>query len=253
VTETVPDEYDGASLAGLASTASEGECGSTDSELGFLVLVDEQGRRDCDLSDSRSLLLTGRGLREARRRIPRQAFALKENRDGTSPVSKAADDEDTLPSDGCPEISRVQDSVGPPIPALPQEREEGTKVPSSSRRQEAGDVFEHHPSGAQAASQSKKLDGQVAARIIHAETSSADGEGLARSAADQKSDWSRAGLDLREVAISRNLRVAVSEDGRGERVDLGDERGLPSQGMPRHRGGLDPGANRPEPQGLSPE
>jgi hypothetical protein len=65
--------------------------------------------------------------------MPRQAVALKENRCGTSPVSKISDNEDaTAPLWNSEKLS-VQDSVGEPIPEFDQPSEEGTKVPSSVR------------------------------------------------------------------------------------------------------------------------
>src|SRR5579872_6423491 len=66
----------------------------------------------------------------ARRRIPRQAVALKKNRCGISPVSKMSDNEDTTASLGYSKVSSVQNPVGPPVPELSQRPEEGTKVPS---------------------------------------------------------------------------------------------------------------------------
>ena len=74
----------------------------------------------------------------ARRKIPAQAFALKEYRCGTSPVSKTSDNEHTLPSlwDGASvavhsDKLSVKNSVGEPIPEVAQEPDEGSKVPSS--------------------------------------------------------------------------------------------------------------------------
>ena len=91
--------------------------------------------------------------RSARRRIPLHAFALKENRCGSVPVSKTSDNEHTPPSlrDGawvplCSDPLSVQHPVGPPIPQLPQRPEEGTKVPSSSARQDSGDILPDNPS-----------------------------------------------------------------------------------------------------------
>src|SRR3990167_6093224 len=49
----------------------------------------------------------------ARRRIPRQAVALKKYRCGTSPVSKMSDKEDATPALGYSKVLSVQDSVGP--------------------------------------------------------------------------------------------------------------------------------------------
>jgi hypothetical protein len=67
----------------------------------------------------------------ARRRIPRQAVALKKNRRGTSPVSSVSDNEHTAAALGHSEILSVKNSVGEPIPELAQHPEEGAKVPSS--------------------------------------------------------------------------------------------------------------------------
>jgi hypothetical protein len=67
----------------------------------------------------------------ARRRIPLHAFALKKNLGGTLPLSKMSDNEHTTAALGHSEPLSVQDSVGPPIPQLPQRPEEGAKVPSS--------------------------------------------------------------------------------------------------------------------------
>ena len=67
----------------------------------------------------------------ARRRMPRQAVALKKYRCGTLPDSKMSDNEHTAASLGQSEVLSVQDSVGPPIPELCQPSEEGAKVPSS--------------------------------------------------------------------------------------------------------------------------
>jgi hypothetical protein len=69
-------------------------------------------------------------LLAARRRIPAQAFWLKKNRCGTSPISKISDNEHTLAALGQSEILSVKYSVGEPIPDFPQAREDGTKVPS---------------------------------------------------------------------------------------------------------------------------
>jgi hypothetical protein len=117
----------------------------------------------------------------ARRRIPAQAFWLKKYRRGRSPVSKISDNEHTPPSlwDGArvavhSDILSVKDSVGPPIPAFAQEPEEGTKVPSFVRRQEAGHVLENQPTGLESSSKRKELEGQVAARVIQSEALAGD-------------------------------------------------------------------------------
>jgi hypothetical protein len=65
----------------------------------------------------------------ARRMIPAQAFGLKKNRGGTSPVSKICDNEDAAPPLGNSEVLSVKNPVGEPIPELAQPSEEGTKSP----------------------------------------------------------------------------------------------------------------------------
>jgi hypothetical protein len=87
-----------------------------------------------------------------------------------------ADNEHTLASLGQSEELSVKHSVGPPIPELAQAPEEGTKVPSSMARQDAGDVLPNHPSGAQSASKRKELKGQVATVVSHSASQPGDGE-----------------------------------------------------------------------------
>lgn len=70
-------------------------------------------------------------LRDDLFKIPRQAFALKKNRCGTSPVSKASDNKHTAAALGHSEILSVKHSVGEPIPAFDHAPENGTKVPSA--------------------------------------------------------------------------------------------------------------------------
>jgi hypothetical protein len=138
----------------------------------------------------------------ARRRIPRQAAALKKYRCGTSPVSKMADNKHT-PSplrDGTlipvhSDVLSVQDSVGPPIPEFPQPPKDGTKRFSSVNRQDTGDVLPDHPVGACFISKSKKGEGQVTARVCQALSESSDREGLAGGSADEK----------RELAVCTDL------------------------------------------------
>ena len=66
----------------------------------------------------------------ARRRIPEQAFALKKNRRGTSPVSKISDNEEATAALWYSGILGIENPPGALIPAFPHEPEEGSKVPS---------------------------------------------------------------------------------------------------------------------------
>jgi hypothetical protein len=121
----------------------------------------------------------------ARRSIPAQAFALKKYRCGTPPVSKMSDNEDTTASLGHSEELSVQHSPGTAIPEFRQRPEDCAKIPSTVRRQDAGDVFPDNPPRPQSASKAGKLDGQLATRILQAASSSGDGEGLARRPSDE--------------------------------------------------------------------
>jgi hypothetical protein len=113
----------------------------------------------------------------ARRRIPAQAFGLKKNRCGTLPESSSmSDNKHTAAALGHAEELSVKNPVGEPIPELCQHPEEGRKVPSSSTRQNSGDVLPDHPTGANSASQRAKLKHEVAARIIQPLAESRDAE-----------------------------------------------------------------------------
>jgi hypothetical protein len=72
-------------------------------------------------------------LFSARRRMPRQAVALKKNRRGTSPISKTSDNEHAAAALGNSKELSVQDSVSEPIPEFDHAPEDGTKIPSSVR------------------------------------------------------------------------------------------------------------------------
>lgn len=72
-------------------------------------------------------------LRSARRRIPAQAFRLKKNRCGTSPVCSVCDNEDATTTLGNSEVLRVQHAVGEPVPEFCQRPDEGAKIPPSVR------------------------------------------------------------------------------------------------------------------------
>jgi len=108
--------------------------------------------------------------------MPLQAFGLKKYRSGTSPVSKISDNEDATAPLWCSGKLSVKDSVGPPIPAFAQEPEEGSKIPPVVRRQEAGDVLENQPWHPKLVSHAKGDEGEVAARIIQAESLSRHAE-----------------------------------------------------------------------------
>jgi hypothetical protein len=104
----------------------------------------------------------------ARRIIPEHAFALKKYRCGTSPVTKMSDNEHTPSSLGDgpdkavhSDILRIENPVTPPIPELPQSSEEGTKIPSSVTRQDAGHILPENPSGAILVSDCKEGEAEI--------------------------------------------------------------------------------------------
>jgi len=115
----------------------------------------------------------------ARRRIPAQAFALKKNRCGTLPTSSVCDNEYTAASLGHSEILSVKKSVGEPIPEFAQPCEEGSKIPSSVRRQDAGDVFPNQPLGPISVSNRKVGKHEVATRVSQSCSKSCDAKTLA--------------------------------------------------------------------------
>jgi hypothetical protein len=85
-----------------------------------------------------------------------------------------SDNEDATAPLWYSKVLSVQNSVGEPIPEFDQPSEEGAKVQSSIRRQHAGDVLPHHPSGACAIKKPEKLERQLTALIIHSASKAGD-------------------------------------------------------------------------------
>jgi hypothetical protein len=152
--------------------------------------------------------------------MPVQARALKKYRRGTPPVSKVSDNEDSTASLGHSKELSVQHSPGATIPELRQRPEDGAKIPPSAGRQNASDVLPNDPPRPQSASKPRKLDGQVATRIIQAASSSGDAKALARRPSGQNIDWTGIGLNSGEVAKIRHVRVVVSQYRRTKWVDF---------------------------------
>jgi|TARA_R100000479_G_scaffold176487_1_gene131305 hypothetical protein len=111
--------------------------------------------------------------------MPEQAFALKKNRCGTSPVSKISDNEHTAAALWNSEELSVKNSVGEPIPELAQRPEEGSKIPSSTTRQDAGDILPNDPAGLLSLIKSKEFEGQVATVVSQPLSEPCDAERLA--------------------------------------------------------------------------
>jgi hypothetical protein len=141
---------------------------------------------------------------------------------------------------GHSETDSVKHSIGYAIPEFDHAPDNGSKVPSAVRRQDAGDVLPNQPSGPEAVSQPKIFEGQVTTVIVQSASETGDAERLARCASDQKVDWVIfSGLDRGEVAMERGLRVMVGEDRARERLDLRQEGRAPPEGLPRDRCGFD--------------
>jgi hypothetical protein len=128
----------------------------------------------------------------ARLNMPLQAFAESENLGGSGPVSKTSDNEDTPPTlrDGSgpsphSHVLSVQHSVREPIPEFAQRPEEGSKVPSSVRGQNTGDIFPDNPSRSEPSSDCQVGEHEVPARVFESLSQSCDAEGLAGSSAHE--------------------------------------------------------------------
>jgi hypothetical protein len=100
------------------------------------------------------------------------------------------DNEHTATALGDSKPLSVKNSVGEPIPEFCQRPEEGAKIPSSCRRQDAGDVFPDHPSGPQDSNKLSESECQVATRVFQSFSQPCDGERLAWSSSDEKRNWS---------------------------------------------------------------
>jgi len=183
----------------------------------------------------------------ARRRIPAQAFGLKKNRGGRFPTSKMCDNEDSTTTLGYSKVLSVKDAVRELVPALCQRPEDGTKVPSSSRRQDTGDVFPDDPAWPKSVNQSAKDESEVSSGVSESPAKTGDRERLARGAADDEVDVS--GFEppafvLREVAIVLHSRVMVREDRAWERFNLAEPDRGPAHVVPSDGRSLYAAANR---------
>ncbi len=188
----------------------------------------------------------------ARRRITEQAFAVKKNRRGTSPVSKISDNEHTTPplwdsiwEAACSDVLSVKNPVCDPIPEFAQHPEEGSKIPSSVRRQDAGDVLPDQPAGPIPRCNSAKGEHEVSPRVSQPFSQPRNAEGLTWGSTAKDIDICiRPLLEFRHVAPILDVRVMVGEDSAGEWLNLAEGDRLPAQRMPRLRCRLDARANR---------
>ena len=176
----------------------------------------------------------------ARRRMPRQAVALRKYRCGTSPVSSTSDNEHASAALWNSEELSVQNSVGEPIPEFAQPPEDGAKRPSSVNGQDTGDVLPHHPAGPCAISKPEKFQREVATISIQSRSESGDGEVLTGRSSDKKVNWPIfIAFDGREVPMQRDVRIVMRENGARCGFDLAVRSGFPAQRLPSHRAGAD--------------
>jgi hypothetical protein len=95
--------------------------------------------------------------------MPAAAFADSQYRRGTGCISKTSDNEDSTPTLGHSEPSRVQNPVGPPIPDVGQTAENDTEIASAMGAKESGNIFNNHPLWPQLGHDSSELKPQSAA------------------------------------------------------------------------------------------
>jgi hypothetical protein len=96
------------------------------------------------------------------------------------------DNEHTATALGDSKPLSVQNSVGEPIPEFCQRPEEGSKVPSASRRQDSRDVLPDNPTGTKDTNKLYESEGQVATRVSQSTSKAGDAEGLAWGSSDKK-------------------------------------------------------------------
>jgi hypothetical protein len=117
--------------------------------------------------------------------MPAQAFGLKEYRCGISPVSRISDKEQTVAPLRQSEVLRVQACPRAKIPEFIHRSQEKPDVSSLGGRQESGNILKDEPTGFKSSNNSQGDEGQVAARVIQAETLSCDAVGLAGASKDE--------------------------------------------------------------------
>ncbi len=156
-----------------------------------------------------------------------------------------SNNEDAAAALGHSEELSVQNSVSDPVPEVSQRPQHGSKRPSPVDRQDAGDVFPNNPARSKPRSQPEILQREVAARVIHSNPPSSNGEGLTRGSSHENVNCPCSGLDLREVAKVHYLREAMREHGSREGIDLREPCRAPADSFPGDAGRFNPRANGP--------
>jgi hypothetical protein len=156
-----------------------------------------------------------------------------------------SDNEDATAALWNSEVLSVKNPVGEPIPEFRQPSEEGAKVPSSFRRQDAGDVLPHQPSGPFAISKAEIFEGQVATFVSQSASKAGDTERLAGGSSDKKVNWAIIlRSDRREVAMQGCVGIVMRQHGAGECLDFAECGGFPTERVPGDGRGFDAGAYR---------
>lgn len=208
--------------------------------------------------------------------MPAHAFDDRKKRVGSGPVSStsASEHEDAPPSLRHAEVLGVQyapcgaspgsmnhASVGPSSPsrrldggvAADQSAQEGAESVVGDA-ENSGDVLPDDPGRGASSSASKivdcisephELQGQVAARVRERAAQARHAERLARGAADEQVgiDDPRLVAQHGEVAVQRDVREVVRQDGAREGLDLAERKRAPPELVPRCARGLDAAAD----------
>lgn len=154
--------------------------GSVRDELGGLVA--------CDSTEEGSPIPGGTGFPyfASRPRIFDCVLQLKKSPGGTAVSSSStSDNEDSTTVVGASEVSSVKRPIGPLIPEFFQPPEEGSKRPSSVRRQDTGDVLPQNNSWARETNQSKEVKSKYPTIVRESASQPLDGEGLTRRSPDE--------------------------------------------------------------------
>jgi hypothetical protein len=118
--------------------------------------------------------------------MPAAALAERKNLGWIGPVSKMSDNEDSTAAlrNSC--VLRVEGPIGPLVPEFAQRPEEGTKVPSSSRRQNTGDVLSNDPLDLEVVCEREEREREVSSRVRKSFAEARDAERLTGGSSNKK-------------------------------------------------------------------
>lgn len=147
---------------------------------------------------------------------------------GTSRISTStSDNEDSTASLGDSEVLSVQHSVADAIPTVNQRPEDGTQVPSLSRRQESVDVLEDEPPRLDLVEESAELPEEPTPRSSKACSRAGQGDVLAGESSNEDIRASKIGsLHLSHVAVDRDPWELLPEELLALRVPLDESGGM---------------------------